>query len=269
MEKETFETFKPKNELVKKYVNYYYLDIKPDNLTTTFQCFPHFNTTISLYSSHERLADGEMVFIEKSKPFQIFTPVREKVLRVKQSGKVYRIVIVFNPLGIQQFYRDLNFNEFIFNHDFFTSSELNEIFSTTHASILSTKLDDFLLKRLVSFEHPFLEKSLQYIFNSYENFSVIKMSNEIGVSRQHLNRVFKSNIGISLKKFHEIVLFRKTINNKLFENTNETFTELAHRFNFSDQPHFNKTYKNLTEHSPKKFFDKGTKLGKEDTFWHL
>ena len=49
----------------------------------------------------------------------------------------------------------------------------------------------------------------------------------------------------------------------------ETFTELAYRFNFSDQPHFNKTYKNLTEHSPKKFFDKGTKLGKEDTFWHL
>ena len=104
--KETFDTFKPKNLTIKEYVDYYYLDIKPNNVINEFQCFPHFNNTISLYKSHIRLKNGKIKFKETAKPFQIFTPIREKVLNVKQSGKVYRIVIVFHPLGIQQFYEN-------------------------------------------------------------------------------------------------------------------------------------------------------------------
>ena len=66
---------------------------------------------------------------------------------------------------------------------------------------------------------------------------------QIGISRQHLNRVFKSHLGVSVKKFNEIVLFRHTINKKLFENSDNNFTELAYEFNFNDQSHFNKMYK--------------------------
>jgi AraC-like DNA-binding protein len=269
MEKETFETFKPKNALLKKYVDYYYLDLKPSNSINEFQCFPHFNTTISLYSSHKRLSNGEMVFDKHINPFQIFTPVRDKVLHVKQTGKVHRIVIVFNPLGIQQFYKGLNFDDFIFNYDFFTFDELQQLFSTTQTSFLTEMLDTSLLKRFSKFDKPILEKSVQYIFDCNDHFSVSKMSNDLEISRQHLNRVFKPNLGVSVKKFREIVLFRQTMKKRLFENSNQNFTELAYQFNFSDQPHFNKTYKNLTKHSPKKFFDKGTILGEEDTFWHL
>ncbi|WP_313366114.1 hypothetical protein, partial [Sphingobacterium multivorum] len=53
--KELFQTFKPKNPIVKKYVDYYYLDIKPNNVINKFLCFPHFNNTISIYRYHVRL----------------------------------------------------------------------------------------------------------------------------------------------------------------------------------------------------------------------
>lgn len=267
--KEIFETFKPKNLIIRKYVDYYYLDIKPNNVINEFQCFPHYNSTISLYKSHIRLKSGEMKFEETAKPFQIFTPIRKKVLNVKQSGNVYRIVIVFHPLGVQQFYENLNFSDYITNYEFFTQNELKEILSTTETEILTNLLDRFLEMRFKKFENNILEKSVQYIFNHYEDFSVEEISNEIGISRQHLNRIFQSYLGVSIKKFHEIVLFRQTINKKLFEKSHSNFTELAYEFNFNDQSHFNKTYKKLTKNSPKSFFNKGTVLGDEDTFWHL
>lgn len=266
---EIFETFKPKNSTIKKYVDYYYLDIKPNNVINEFQCFPHFNNTISLYKSHIRLKSGEVKFEETAKPFQIFTPIREKVLNVKQLGKVYRIVIVFHPLGIQQFYENLDFSDYITDYDFFTQNELKQILSTAKTDIIANLLDSFLDIRFKEFENTILEKSIQFIFNHYEDFSVAEISNEIGISRQHLNRIFQSHLGVSVKKFHEIFLFRQTINKKLFENSENNFTELAYEFNFNDQSHFNKIYKSLTENSPKSFFNKGTVLGQEDTFWHL
>ncbi|WP_267402112.1 MULTISPECIES: helix-turn-helix domain-containing protein [unclassified Chryseobacterium] len=266
---EIFKTFKPQHSTIKKYVDYYYLDIKPNNKVTEYDCFPHFNSTISLYQSHIRAENGEIIFNEKAKPFQIFTPIREKVLHVKQTGKVYRIVLVFHPLGIQQFYRNLNFADYILDGEFFNEAELHEIFSTTDTEILVNSLDSILTKRFILFKNTVIEQTLQFIFNAEENFSVAQVSEKVGISRQHLNRVFQLYLGVSVKKFYEIVLFRNTINKKLFENPDENFTTLAHEFNFNDQSHFNKIYKNLTQKSPTVFFNKGTILGKEDTFWHV
>lgn len=264
-----FETFKPQNSVVEKFVDYYYLDIKPDNITHEFQCFPHFNNTISLYKSHIHIQNREMLFDESAEPYQVFTPLRKNILTVKQLGKVHRVVVVFHPLGIQQFYRNLDFSNYITDVEFFSQKELQQLFSTEKTDVLINLLDKFLEKRFIKFDNPIVDKSLQYIFNHYENFSVSEISRKLGISRQHLTRVFKSHLGVSIKKFHEIFVFRKTINKRLSENSNQNFTEIAYEFNFSDQSHLIKTYKTLTEYSPKSFFTKGTLLGKKDTFWHL
>ena len=126
-----------------------------------------------------------------------------------------------------------------------------------------------LENRFMKFEKTIVEKSIQYVFNHDENFSISELSKHLEISRQHLTRVFKSHLGISLKTFHKIVVFRKTVNKRLFENSNQSFTEMAYEYNFSDQSHLIKTYKILTESSPKSFFEKGTLLGKKDTFWNL
>lgn len=267
--KDIFETFKPQQLLIKKYVDYYYLDIKPDNSINEFQCFPHFNNTISFYRSHIWSENGEIIFSNANSALQIFTPIRQKVLNVTQRGEVHRVVIVFKPWGIQQFYKDLNFANYITNYDFFEHSEIQKIFCTTDTSTLALSLDRLLLRRFNYVENSILERSILYIFNNCENFSVADLSSTIGISRQHLNRNFQSYLGVSVKKFHEIVLFRKTINDKLFENPKRNFTELAYEFNYNDQSHLNKTYKNFTADSPKSFFNKGTVLGNQDIFWHL
>ncbi len=266
---DVFETFKPKSPIVKKFVDYYYIDIKPDNKVNQFKCFPHFNNTISIYKSHQRLANAEIHFVAKSPPLQIFTPIRKEVLQVRQVGPVHRIVIVFHPLGIQQFFRNTQFIQRVTQEEFFTAEEIVQLLSTTQFDVLQDLIDQFLVRRYKRFENTILEQSLAYIFNHESDFSVSHMADSMHVSRQHLNRLFRSMLGISVKKFHEIVLFRKTIGKKLFDDFNQNFTHLAYDFNFNDQSHFNKTYKKLTGNSPKLFFEKGTILGREDTFWHL
>ncbi len=265
----TFETFKLKKTFGRKHVDYCYLDIKPHNRIHEFQCFPHFNNTISLYRSHILLNSGEMAFDAAAKPFQIFTPIREKVLTVKQLGAVYRIVIVFHPLGIQQFYKNLHFSDYSTDFEFFTNEELQLLFSTQDTEMLADFMDAFLERRYKAFHHPVLETAVSYILSHYESFSVATLSDVTSTSRQHLNRIFRMHLGVPVKKFHEIVVFRQTMYKKLFEKPEVNFTALAHEFNYSDQSHFNKAYKNLTENAPKAFYDKGTVLGTEDTFWHL
>ena len=264
-----FDTFKPKNHFLHKYVDYYYLDVKSDNTKTEFECFPHYNNTISLYSSHKRNENSVVTYIENGKSLQIFTPVREDILKVTQIGKVHRIVIVFHPLGIQQFFRNQAFSGYIHNGDFFNQKELNQLFNTTDKEEITLLLDDFLYQRYVPFNQPILEESLAIIFDEYEDFSVENLSERLNISRRQLNRVFKTYLGVSPKRFHEIVNFRKVLDAKLFENPTLNLTELAHAFCYSDQSHLNKIFKNLTFHTPAQFFKKGTLLGKEDTFWHI
>lgn len=264
-----FRTFKPQDLQVQKYVDYYYLDIKPKNTISEYECFPHYNNTISLYKSHIRLNVADMKFDKVAKPIQVFTPVREKILPVKQIEKVHRIVIVFKTFGINQFYKNIDLEEISDDYQFFSDSEIQDLLSSEDVEITTKYLDDFLLLRLQEISNPIIEKSLISIFENTENFNVEKLSQELGISRKHINRVFKQNIGVPIKKFHQIVAFRKTIEKKLHQNSVENFTQIAHEFQFFDQSHFNKVYKNFTNNSPKAFFNKASLLGQEDIVWHL
>lgn len=266
---DTFETFKPKLPLIAQYVDYYYLDIKPDNDVTEFDCFPHYNNTISIYQSHRRASNRDMIYDSSAAPFQIFTPIREKVLKVRQIGKVHRIVLVFHALGIQQFYRNINFADYIMDFPFFSDTELRALFATREPDNIRELLDNFLLERYQAYRKENIESAIQHIFSHYEEFSVERLALQLGISRRHLNRLFKTHFGVSIKKFHRIILLRKLLELKLFDMPKESFTRLAYELNYADQAHLNKAFKDLTQNSPNQFLKKGTLLGNEDTFWHI
>lgn len=85
-----FETFKPKCELLKKYVSYYYLDIAEDaTYFNEYICYPHYNTTVSLYKSHIATLEGNLhdhsfvEYREQAPPLQIYYAVKGKSLKGK------------------------------------------------------------------------------------------------------------------------------------------------------------------------------------------
>ena len=263
-----FTSFRPKDPTIARYVDYYYLERKLDNVSRTFECFPHYNNAISLYTSHLVPEIGRVVHDENASPLQIFTPVREEVLRVKQTGPVERIVIVFNPLGIQQFWRGLSFTDYRNDYLFFSQDELSQLFGARDIKSLNEYIDALLCRRYQPNNNELVAGILSYIFSHRENFTVAAMADSLRISRRHLHRVFKATIGVSLKRFHEIVVFRGVMDSKLSGEPDASLTQLAYTANFSDQAHMIKVFHRLTRNPPGHFFAKGKKLGGADTFWH-
>lgn len=271
----TFTTFKPQNDLLAKYIDYYYLEVNLENKTRKYLCFPHLNNAVSIYSNHtpksyttpEGILSHEVTFSENASILQVFSPIRHDVFQVIQNGSLHRVVIIFKPLGIQQFFRDVDPSTISYSN-LFTDSETNILLSTNDPEVLVNALDSFLLNRFKEYKNPITETTIEAIIQDGEDFKVEQCANELGISRRHLNRVFKSTLGLPVKVLHEIVMFRKSINQKLLIDPEISFTELAHWCNYNDQSHMNKVFKKFTRHSPKNFFSKGNRMGEADTFWH-
>ena len=264
-----FETAKPHHATIARYVQYYYLEINEANTYREFSCFPHYNNSISLYRSHSSDKKGTITYVANGSPLQIFTPVRQQVLTIKQMGPIHRVVLVFHPLGIQQFYKNLAFTKLMDDYEFFAGDELQQLFEAGNIHTITYLLDQYLLKRFEYHENKVLAQAIAYIHERAQTFSVETLSEELAISRRHINRLFQQQLGVSVKKFQEIVLFRQALEQKLFQNAEQNFTSLTYEMNLCDPSHLNKLFAKLTRIPPKQFVNKGTHLGQEDTFWHI
>ncbi|QDW24627.1 AraC family transcriptional regulator [Pedobacter sp. KBS0701] len=267
-----FETFKPESELIRKYVSYYYLHITDNqNEENEYICYPHYNNTISLYSSHRFKYEPDHAILEfdiESKPVQIYTPIRERPLKVTQIGFVCKIAIVFNPFGINQFLNGSSLLTFDANFSFFEEEEIKQLFGTSNIEKLVTFVDHLLIKRYAKVENLYIEKALDLFRDNVDDISIDSIAeNKLGISRKHLNRLFHKYLNISPQKYRSIVRFRELMSNKLSNNRDQNLSDLSHQANYTDQSHFIKACKLLTGVAPAKFFNDGKIIGKEDTFW--
>jgi AraC-like DNA-binding protein len=267
-----FETFKPESELIRKYVSYYYLHITDDQYEEKeYICYPHYNNTISLYSSHRfKYEPGHSIleFDIESAPLQIYTPIRERPLKVTQTGAVCKIAIVFNPFGINQFLNGSSLLAFDQNFSFFKEEEIKQLFGTSNREKLVTLIDHLLIKRYTKVENLYIEKALDLFRDNVNDISIdLIAENKLGISRKHLNRLFHKYLNISPQKYRSIVRFRELMSNKLSSNNDQNLSDLSHQANYTDQSHFIKACKLLTGVAPARFFNDGKIIGKEDIFW--
>lgn len=269
-----FETVKPVNRLLQKHISYYYLDITDsENYRSEYICYPHYNNTISLYKSHiGTFSSGRSLidFQKSAPPLQIFTPLRESILKVTQNGPVYKIGIVFKPFGINQFLATgIPINELISSPSFyfFENDFILRLFEMLDLGEIALALDEALLKILTPVQNSYIEKTI-LSFEAPDNDKTIdELAVNLGISRKHLNRLFKKHIGTSVQKYRSIVRFRQLMNNKFNIHSEDSLTALSHRLHYADQSHFIKQCKLLTGLTPSQFFKEGTNLGAEDTFW--
>ncbi len=267
-----FETFKPNSELVKKYVSYYYLHITDDhNEKNEYTCYPHYNNTISLYRSHRFKYQPYHSILEfdiESKPIQIYTPIRERPLKVTQTGAVYKIAIVFSPFGVNQFLKGSSLLAFDSTFSFFGEEEIEQLFRTVNIEKLVTLIDHLLTNKYAKVENLYIEKALDLLGDNVNDISIdLIAENKLGISRKHLNRLFRKYLNISPQKYRSIVRFRELMSNKLSRNNDQNLSDLSHQANYTDQSHFIKACKLLTGVTPAKFFNDGKIIGNEDTFW--
>lgn len=270
-----FETIKPAAKQLRKYISYYYVDIADDeNHFNEYICYPHYNSTLSLYKNHTVSFEEKhsiVSFEKKAKPLQIYTPLREDILKVTQKGPVYKIGIVFEPFGFNQFVtEDLAINKRICSPSFnlFKDELILQLFNETDLKSLVQLLDHQLLNAFTLVENQYIEKAIQLFHTTADALSIDELAeNKLGISRKHLNRLFKKYIGTSAQKYRSIVRFRQLMNHKLDTSSQGSLSALSHQAHYTDQSHFIKACKQLTGLTPSQFFKDGKIVGSEDTFW--
>ncbi len=114
-------------------------------------------------------------------------------------------------------------------------------------------IEDFLINRL-SFSNAFhmhiLKKSITCIQRAKGQISTGTMHREFSISERQFERIFRSNIGISPKRFIEIAKFNNAIS---IISKNSNLTEAAYEAGYYDQSHFIRAFKSYTGMTPGEF----------------
>ena len=127
-------------------------------------------------------------------------------------------------------------------------------------------LEHYLLQLITSlppFYHPVVAQAFALIVQHKGIVKVQDLANHLKVSRQHLNRLVREEIGLSVKKLAMVIRIRACVDAQ-FELPLASLTQLAHQFDFFDQSHFIRDFKWVTGTSPKDFFKQ-----KHLICWHM
>ena len=95
-------------------------------------------------------------------------------------------------------------------------------------------------------------KSLKNTFSSLTIESNHLKALNIGIGKRRLEQRFKNEIGISPKLFLRTCRINAVIE-KMKENTSQSLTQLALEYNYYDQSHFIKDFKQFTSLNPTTF----------------
>ncbi len=128
-------------------------------------------------------------------------------------------------------------------------------------------LDEFMLRKYIGFDQPILAKAVQRILQNDGTAGVTEIADEMGMSRKTLLRLFQKHLCCSVEEYKNLVKFRNALNDYRESEADTTFTELAHKHLYYDQPAFIKHFKSITGLSPRAFFASLQRYGERDTYW--
>ena len=103
------QEFKPKSDLLKKYIKFFYFMRSSDNKKTEFVYYPHFIETINIFSNSTVKINDDTFNVEKKQNDNaiILTATKTKFRTAIVKGEYDIIGIQFFPLAINNFF-DIN-----------------------------------------------------------------------------------------------------------------------------------------------------------------
>ena len=262
------ETIFPQNDLLKKYIRYIYQFSTDDpNFKRRLVIFPNVGSAIAVYKNIDFLSENNQQFLSLEKQGSsgvILHLNRIDPITIKEEGRQKRIVIVFKPLGINQFMSEspaellrINNPSLIPIASFFGELEEfckgPEMEQPLHTSALI--IEELLFKRFKQFANPVLDDAINEIGKADKLSKIEEIASSVGASTKTLNRLFRKYIGLSSVEFRKITQFRNALRNKL-ANQNASFTNIAWDNSYYDLPYMIKVFKELTGISIKEFFSK-------------
>jgi len=277
--KGNFITIKPKNDVVGRYIDYYYFHVSDEeNFSKKFFFYPNYKHAITIYKGSDvsLIGDGSLVVPSIGNSISSFYSINtEKNFKVELHGIFNKIGVVFNPLGLNNFLKeplgdffDRSINILnCFGNDYMET--LEQVYDEPDAEQKGKLLDSFFSNNFTGFNEPVVKRGVQEILNSNGSIKVKELSDLLGVNRKTLLRLFKKHLCCSIEEYKKMVMFRNALNYSQQAGEDTTLTDVALYSLYYDQAHFIKHFKSVTTQSPKTLLSKLTKLGSQETYWHF
>lgn len=130
-------------------------------------------------------------------------------------------------------------------------------------AILEQLVNAISLEEKISLISSFFLKQIERVKNNHkklvhastllQNGKALKeVQLEMNLSERTLERIIKQSVGLSPKIFSRIMRFQEGLNS-LRKINFENFTELAYQYDYFDQSHYNREFKEFTGTNPRNF----------------
>jgi AraC-like DNA-binding protein len=185
---------------------------------------------------------------------------------VESYGESKMIVIQFKTIGAFLFLQSPlhHFTDDYVNLDDIFSTQAEETWEQLQeAETVKEKIllaENFLYRKLLSnkFPNEKLLTAVNYVLNQDNNLPVETICRKVGISRKHLNHLFKEYTGVTTKTMQSLHRFQGLLL-KLSKHPEGGLTSLAYEMEYADMAHFSNNFKHLTGFHPTAY----TKMVKE------
>lgn len=263
--------YKPKNSILKKFIEGYYFIANNDISTPLkYLTFPNNFCILSVNHNSDIILEENRIIIKPSTQNKVLADLVFRYnypIEVYYEGPINEITIYFKPLGLNYFMNDLDFfakRENIVDYNPFSDfkSKMKQIFHNKNQEQQIELLEDYWLSKFVMKDFTLMENILLDI---EKDFKIEDIAKKYNLSRQYINKLCVKNIGKTLSEYRKICRFRNALLN---QKKSKNLTGLSHENLFFDQSHFIKDFKELTTIKPSTFF-KNVDTSKENIWLYV
>lgn len=182
---------------------------------------------------------------------------------IQTSGKWNLFSILFKPQGLMMLFDTpaIEFHNLNVPLRFLIGEKANEIEDQLEQSnnfsdrvnIIEAFLRKLLVKKSTEYNFKRLNNSLFQIISSNAPIGTDNLASTACLSRKQFERIFSELIGNSPKQMLKTIRFQKSIHLKS-KNPDISLTQLAYASGYYDQSHMISDFKQLSGHTPAKFF---------------
>ena len=270
-------SYKPQSASLTRFIKCFYtLKRAPEESSVTYVSFPGFYSMVCLNANARvKVCSGNLT-ISHTKDIPVETSLVvnfDEPGNVNYQGETDEIVIYFKPLGLNAFLEnDLK--------DYVTApctqfapfenyrAKMKEIFSLDGDKNRIAALENYWLRKLKGFRHPFLHGIIKEMTGSENSQAITALAQKKGISRMTLNKHFDRHLCTTPSQFKKVARFRKSMKQHRRRNIQrENLTVISHAAEYFDQSHMVKDFRSLTNFSPRTFFSKISQFEEGQINW--
>jgi len=175
-------------------------------------------------------------------------------------GKVYMIVVVFQPHGANAFFNipiDKFYGQCISVNDIESKhlSELEDrIQNTDNNNQCINLIEKYLIRKLYSLENYQYKRIISTIqqINTQTQINITNLADKACLSTKQFNRIFMQYVGTSPKEFSRIIRFQRSLYT-LQTKPEISLTELSYHCGYYDQSHLIRDFKSFSGYNPSEY----------------